>query len=336
MAAKQIQITLPITGMHCANCVKTVGRALKKVDGVLDAEVNYATERATVTCTPGTVQQSDLIAAVKNAGYGVVISEDEDELQDAEAAARQAELAHQYHRLLVGAVFTVPLFLLSMIRDMAIAGDWIEAGWVNYLFWALATPVQFYVGWDYYSGTYKSLRNGAANMDVLVAIGSSVAYFYSVLIVLGYMHLGHHLYFETAAVIITLIVVGKVLEARAKGKTSEAIKALIGLQPKTARIVRDGVEVDIPITHVHVNDVIVVRPGEKIPVDGRVIEGTTTVDESMITGESLPVQKKAGDSVTGATINKNGRFKFEAIRVGRETVLAQIIKLVEQAQGSQA
>ncbi len=330
------QMELPITGMTCANCAATVTRALKKVPGVLNAEVNYATERATVRLAAGTVQTSDLVAAVEKAGYGVVLTEDEDELEDAEAAARAAELKHQYRRLLVGVVFTVPLFLISMLRDMDILGMWAHESWVNYLLWALATPVQFYVGWDYYVGAYKALRNKTANMDVLVALGSSAAYFYSIPIVMGYHGLGMHLYFETAAVIITLIVVGKVLEARAKGKTSEAIKALIGLQPKTARVVRNGVELDIPISQVRVGDTVIVRPGEKIPVDGVVVEGTSTVDESMITGESLPVQKTEGDSVTGATINKNGLLQFQATRVGRETVLAQIIKLVEQAQGSQA
>jgi P-type Cu+ transporter len=329
-------IELPITGMTCANCSNTVGRALRKVDGVLDAHVNLANERATVTFAEGSLQTSDLIAAVEKAGYGVVIAEGEDELEDAEAAARAAELQHQYHRLWIGALFTIPLFLLSMGRDANILGDWAESSWVNYLFWALATPVQFYVGWDYYTGAYKSLRNGAANMDVLVALGSSVAYFYSIPVTFGMMEFGHHTYFETAAVIITLIVVGKVLEARAKGKTSEAIKALIGLQPKTARVLRDGAEVDIPIAHMRVGDIVIVRPGEKIPVDGVILEGSSSIDESMITGESMPIQKKVGDTVTGATLNKNGRIKFEAKRVGRETVLAQIIKLVEQAQGSQA
>lgn len=328
-----VSLEYPITGMTCANCSKNVARALNKVDGVLAADVNLATERATVTLAAGTTAESDLIAAVEKAGYGVVISENESELADAEAEARAAELAHQMHRLWIGALFTIPLFFLSMGRDFGIVPDF--SGF-NYMLWALATPVQFYVGWDYYAGAYKSLRNGSANMDVLVAMGSSAAYFYSIPITLGVAGLGHHVYFETAAVIITLIVVGKVLEARAKGKTSEAIKALIGLQPKTARVVRDGEEIDIPLAHVRVGEVVIVRPGEKIPVDGTVIEGNSTVDESMLTGEPIPVAKTEGDTVTGATLNKNGRLKFQATRVGRDTVLAQIIKLVEQAQGSQA
>jgi Cu+-exporting ATPase len=330
------QIELPITGMTCANCAAAVTRALRKVPGVLDAEVNYATEHAKVRLAAGAAQTSDLVAAVEKAGYGVVLAEDDDELEDAEAAARAAELKHQYQRLAVGIVFTLPVFLISMLRDVDVLGTWAHESWVNYLLWALATPVQFYVGMGYYVGAYKALRNRTANMDVLVALGSSAAYFYSIPIVLGYHELGMHLYFETAAVIITLIVVGKVLEARAKGKTSEAIKALIGLQPKTARVVRNGIETDVPIAQVQVGDFVIVRPGEKIPVDGVVTEGKSTVDESTITGESLPVQKNEGDNVTGATLNKNGLLKFRATRVGRETVLAQIIKLVEQAQGSQA
>jgi Cu+-exporting ATPase len=219
-------------------------------------------------------------------------------------------------------------------------GHWAHEPWVNWLFFALATPVQFYVGWDYYVGAYKSLRNGSANMDVLVAIGSSVAYFYSVAVLialtLGSDALGHHVYFETSAVIITLIVLGKLLEVRAKGRTSEAIKKLIGLQPKTARVERQGQELDIPIAEVMRGDTVIVRPGEKIPVDGVVIDGHSAVDESMITGESLPVEKQVGATVIGATLNKQGLLKVEATKVGKETALAQIIRLVEQAQGSRA
>lgn len=329
-------IELPITGMTCANCVKAVTRALKKVDGVTEAEVNYATERASVTLMPGAADRNDLVVAVEKAGYGVVETEETTELDDAEAQAREAELNHQLHRLWIGALFTLPLFLTSMARDIGILGSWADAMWMNYLFWTLATPVQFYVGKDYYSGAYKSIRNRAANMDVLVAMGSSAAYFYSIPITLGVSGLGHHVYFEAAAVIITLIVLGKVLEARAKGRTSAAIKALIGLQPRTARVVRDGQDVDIPINQVRQGNIVIVRPGEKIPVDGMVVEGNSTVDESMLTGESLPVSKSQGDTVTGATLNKNGLLKFEATRVGKETALAQIIRMVEQAQGSKA
>ncbi len=326
---------LAITGMTCANCVATVERTLnKKVLGVVGATVNFATEKATVQYIPGAVSRADMVAAIERAGYGVVQAESDDELVDAEKEARQREIRDQTRKLWIGVAFTLPLFLLSMARDFSVVGGWAHASWVNVLFWALATPVQFYTGWDYYVGGFKSLRNRSANMDVLVALGSSVAYFYSIAIVLGL--LSGHVFFETSAAIITLIKVGKLLEANAKGKTSEAIKALMGLQPKTARVERDGVEMDIPTDQVMVGDIVVVRPGERVPVDGVVISGRSAVDESMLTGESLPVDKQVGDAVIGATINKQGLLKFEATKVGRETTLAQIVRLVEEAQGSKA
>lgn len=332
---------LPLLGMTCVNCANTIQRRLNKTEGVVDATVNYANERATVTYLPGVVTRDDLVAAVRKAGYDVVAgSVDEQESEDVEAAARAAEVHHQWTRLIVGVIFTLPLFVLSMMRDFGLLGAWANDTWVNWLFFALATPVQFYVGWDYYVGAYKSLRNGSANMDVLVAMGSSVAYFYSVLVLvagtMGNHSFGHHLYFETSAVIITLIVLGKLLEVRAKGQTSEAIKKLMGLQAKTARVVRGGQEVDIPISQVQRGDTVIVRPGEKIPVDGTVTDGHSAVDESMITGESLPIEKSRGDAVTGATMNKQGLLKVEATKVGKESALAQIIRMVEQAQGSRA
>ncbi len=333
-------IELPLIGMTCANCANTIQRALNKVDGVLEATVNYANEKATVRYIVGAVGRPDLVAAVRKAGYDVVEAQSEEELQDAEAAAREAEIRHQWKRFIVGAIFTLPLLLLSMGRDLGLLGAWSHANWVNWLLFALATPVQFYVGKDYYVGAYKSLRNGSANMDVLVALGSSAAYLYSVAVLIaltaGSVALGMHVYFETSAAIITLIVLGKLLEVRAKGRTSEAIKKLMGLRAKTARVVRAGVEKDIPIEEVVVGDTLLVRPGEKIPVDGRVIDGRSAVDESMLTGESLPVDKQVGDEVIGATLNKQGLLRVEATKVGKETALAQIIKLVEQAQGSRA
>ncbi len=394
------QITLPVTGMTCANCVATVERNLKKVDGVQSAMVNLSSERATVEYDPDLAGIGDLIARIQRAGYDIAsgeadilvrrMSDDNDarrlekvlggmegvlgaqvsyateharvkyiptavsqaelrkavsaagfeavetggEAEDAERMAREAEIAEQRRYLIIGLVFTVPLFLFSMARDLGLLGMWSHAPWTNWMMLILATPVQFYVGKQYYVGAYKSLRNRSANMDVLIAMGSSAAYFYSLAVVLGLI--SGHVYFETSAVIITLIKLGKYLEARAKGRTSDAIKKLMGLRAKTARVVRDDQEMDIPVDDVAVGDIVVVRPGEKIPVDGVVIEGHSSVDESMLTGESLPVEKGPGDAVIGATLNKLGMVKFEATKVGKETALAQIIRLVEDAQGSKA
>ena len=394
------QLTLPITGMTCANCVATVERNLKKLDGVNSAVVNLSSERASVEFEPEKLGIAEMIARVQRAGYGVAtgeaelvikhLSDDNDarrlertllklegvidaqvnfaserarvryvptvasqaeiraavskagfhalelggDVEDAEAKAREHEINEQRRLLIIGLIFTVPLFVFSMARDFDLLGMWAHAEWVHYAMMLIATPVQFYVGWQYYVSAFKALRNGSANMDVLIAMGSSVAYIYSVFIVLGLI--SGHVYFETAAVIITLIRLGKFLEARAKGRTSEAIKKLMGLRAKTARVVRSGIETELPIDEVRVGDIVLVKPGEKIPVDGVVIDGRSAVDESMLTGESLPVEKKSGDAVIGATLNKLGLLKFEATRVGKETALAQIIKLVEAAQGSKA
>jgi P-type Cu+ transporter len=394
------QLTLPITGMTCANCVATVERNLKKLDGVDKAVVNLSSERATVDYEPAKLNLVDVIARVERAGYGVAtgeanlvikrLSDDNDarrlekalsnlegvtevqvtfanekarvryvptivsqaeirtavaragfeavelggETEDAEGKAREHEIREQRRLLIIGLIFTIPLFVFSMARDFNLLGMWAHEDWVHYAMMAFATPVQFYVGWQYYVSSFKALRNGSANMDVLIAMGSSVAYLYSALIVFGL--LSGHVYFETAAVIITLIRLGKFLEARAKGRTSEAIKKLMGLRAKTARIIRDGLETEVPIDEVRVGDIVLVKPGEKIAVDGVVIDGRSAVDESMLTGESLPVEKKSGDPVIGATLNKLGLLKFEATKVGKETALAQIIKLVEDAQGSKA
>jgi len=330
------RVELPITGMTCANCAATVERTLnRKVDGIVQANVNFATERATVEYIPGLASVAAMIRAVEEAGYGVVQAADQEEMEDVEAQARQAEIADQTRKFWVGVVFSLPLFLLSMARDFGLLGPWAHAPWVNWLFLALATPVQFYTGWDYYVGSYHALRNRTANMDVLVAMGSSVAYLYSLVVLLS-PAAGQHVYFETSAVIITLIKLGKLLEARAKGKTGAAIRKLIGLRAKTARVVRDGAEMDVPVGEVRVGDLVVVRPGERAPVDGVVVEGHSAVDESMLTGEPIPVDKSPGDEIIGATINKQGLLRFEATRVGAETALAQIIRLVQEAQGSKA
>ena len=335
------EIELPITGMNCVNCAATIEKTLNEMQpSVVSATVNFATEKAQIAYIPGQVTPTDLIAAIKEAGYGVVEADSDQQLADVEQAAREAEIHEQTRKFWIGIAFSLPLFLFSMARDFALLGTWSDALWGNWLMFALATPVQFYVGWDYYTGSFKALRNGAANMDVLVAMGSSAAFFYSlpvtVALTLGSTALGSHVYFETSAVIITLIKLGKLLEVRAKDRTGAAIKKLMGLQAKTARVVRNGEEVDIPIEQVVVGDVVIVRPGERIPVDGIIIEGNSAIDESMLTGESIPVDKGKGDPVIGATINKQGRLKFEAHKVGAETALAQIIRLVQEAQGSKA
>ena len=394
-------LTLPIIGMTCANCVVTVERNLRKLEGVHSASVNLASERASLEFDPTILGQDAILDRIRRAGYDVAmgeadlalkrLSDDNDArrlektlltregiveatvnlateralvryiptvvsqgeirraikdagfevlespgmMEDVERKAREKEISRQRHLLIIGLSFTLPLFLMSMLRDFGLVPDTIvDSRWLNWLMFALATPVQFYVGWQYYDGAYKALRNRSANMDLLIAMGSSAAYFYSLPVLFGWID--GHLYFETAAVIITLIVLGKFLEARAKGRTSEAIKKLLGLQAKTARVVRDGKEFDLPVEQVRVGDLVVVRPGEKIPVDGVVVEGRTAIDESMLTGESMPVDKHPGDEVIGATLNKMGMIKFEATKVGRETALAQIVRLVEEAQGSKA
>ena len=405
------QLTLPITGMTCANCVATVERNLKKLDGVNTAVVNLSSERATVDFDSAKLGLTEVIARVQRAGYGVAtgdaeliikrLSDDNDarrlekaltrlegvleaqvtfttekarvkyvptiitqaelrravssagfeavelggEAEDAEALAREHEINEQKRLLLIGLIFTVPLFFLSMGKDFGLLPAFFYTGmvmngmreaqpWFGWLMLALALPVQFYVGWQYYVGAYKALRNKSANMDVLIVMGSSAAFFYSLPITFGL--LTGHVYYETAAVIITLIKLGKFLEARAKGRTSEAIKKLMGLRAKIARVVRAGLEAEVAIDDVRVGDIVLVKPGETVPVDGVVVEGRSTVDESMLTGESLPVEKKQGDTIIGATLNKLGLLKFEATKIGKETALAQIIKLVEDAQGSKA
>ncbi len=328
-------IDFALTGMTCANCAMNIERTLgKKVPGVIDARVNFAAERAAVEYLPSMATAEDLVAAVEKAGFGAIL-EEAGEPTDAEADARRRDIRDQTRKFIVGVCFALPLFVLSMARDFGLTGAWSHQTWVNWLFFALATPVQFYTGWDYYVSGLKSLRNKSANMDVLVAMGSSTAYVYS-LAVLVLPGLGGHVYFETSAVIITLIKMGKLLEARSKGKTGNAIRKLMGLRPKTATVIREGQERQIPIDRVRVGDVVMVRPGERVPVDGRVTDGASAVDESMLTGEPLPVDKQIGDNVAAGTINGQGVLSFTATRVGRETALAQIIRLVQEAQGSKA
>ena len=337
------QETLPIIGMTCASCVSRVEKALRVPPGVLKADVNLATEKATVSYIPGQATFRDLVEAVRGAGYDVVEpapgagEEGIEAAVDAEEAARAAAYRRLKLKVIVGFVLSSIIFAGTMQMDwFTFLPDWMHNG---YFLWGLASIVQFWVGWQFYTTAWSALKHGTTTMNTLVAMGSSAAYLYSVLGVLfpaffEYQGLGEPMYFDSAALIITLILFGRLLEARAKGQTGAAIKALIGLQPKTARVVRGGAESDVPVAQVLVGDIVVVRPGEKVPVDGIVEDGFSPVDESMLTGEPIPVTKRAGDEVIGATMNTTGSFTFRATRVGAETALAQIVRLVEQAQGS--
>lgn len=398
--AEDIKLTLPITGMDCANCAAAVERNIKKVPGVEGANVNFSTEKATIDTVEREGIINEVIARIQGAGYDVAIGEteilvegldnDQDSLvlenilreragitlvlanwvagkikvqyiptlvtladiqgiikgsgfgtavigegdYDVEEQARLKEFSKHRRELFLSLIFAIPLFLLSMARDFSVIGDWSHQPWVNWLMWALATPVQFIVGRRFYTGAINSLRNRSANMDVLVALGSTAAYLYSIPILLGIYQ--DHVYFETSAMIITLIKLGKFLEMRAKGKTSQAIKKLLRLSPEKALVVRNSQTIELAVSEVEVDDTVIVKPGKKIPVDGLVISGSSAVDESMLTGESLPVEKGIGDPVFGGTINLQGAFKFKAEKIGKDTALAQIIKLVEEAQGSKA
>ncbi len=327
-------LEVPVLGMHCANCAKAVERALKrKVPGVRDASVNYAAESVSIEYDPAQASPETMAQAVERAGYQLILPTEE---EDAEQRAREQELNAQRRALYFGIIFTAPLFILSMARDFGLLAHWSHALWVNLLFWALATPVQFYTGWGYYVGAWKSLRNRSANMDVLIALGSSAAYFYSIAVLFS-NSLGGHVYFETSALIITLIKVGKMLEARAKTHASSAIKELLKMAPKIAHLIdEDGNEHDVPIERVAKDDVVIVRPGESIPVDGVVIDGRSSVDESLLTGESMPVDKEPEAQVFGGTINQFGSLRVRAQGVGAQSALAQIIRLVRQAQASRA
>ncbi|GIL16085.1 MAG: copper-translocating P-type ATPase [Chloroflexota bacterium] len=326
----------------------TAQAALQNVPGVLKAAVTP--EKANIEIIPGAVTISALRAALEGAGAQLASTGQGAqalELVDREALARQRELASEQRDLIIGLAFTIPLFVFAMSRDL-LHGVLMRHDILPWLFenqyadWAmllLAAPVYFYVGRNYHRGALKAIQHRAPNMDVLISLGTSAAFWYSVAILVASQfnfYLGDHVYFETAAVIITLIKVGKFLEARAKGKTSAAIKQLMNLAPKTARVMRDGVESEIAVDQVRVGDVLLVRPGERVPVDGVALSGTSSVDESMLTGESIPVEKHVGDKVLGGTMNKTGAFTFEARKVGKETALAQIVKLVEEAQTSKA
>jgi Cu+-exporting ATPase len=333
------RVTLPIQGMTCASCVNRVQEALSRVPGVLQADVNLATEKASVAFIAGEVAVRKLSAAVEALGYKV-IEVDEDHAVDVEKQAREAELRALKKRFITGVALLIPLFALAYWDKLGLAAFWPMSKQANFFLQLLIqTPIQFWVGWRFYTGAWAAARHRTSDMNTLIAVGTSAAYLYSVLatffpVLFAAKGLAAGVYFDTAGAIIVLILMGRLLEARAKGRTSEAIKKLIGLQAKTATVARRGEEIQIPVEDVQIGDTIVVRPGEKIPVDGRIVEGHSSVDESMVSGESIPVEKAAGDLVVGATINKTGTFKFEATKVGKDTMLAQIIRMVESAQGS--
>ena len=318
----------PVGGMTCASCVARVEEALSSVPGVISASVNLASEKATVEYLDGT-ELADLRQAVRDAGYE--LGSEVRALQDVTAAA-QRETRAVRNRFIIAAVLASLIMALGF--GLSFAGK-------PYLLWALATPVQFWAGWRFYRGGWGALKHRTSDMNTLIAVGTSAAYFYSMVAVVfpslfAARGLEPHLYFDTSAAIITLILLGRFLEARARGQTSEAIKKLIGMQPRTALVIRQGEEMEIPIEDVQVGDLILVRPGERVPVDGIVRQGYSSIDESMITGESIPVEKKMGDEVIGATINKTGSLQVEASKVGKDTMLAHIIRMVEEAQGSKA
>lgn len=327
-AADNEKVTLAIEGMTCAACSSRVEKGLRKVDGVIDANVNLASEKATIFFDDTKTNAEQLIERVIKTGYDAAVYEAKS--AEEEKAEKEQEYKAQREAFYIGAVISLP-FLVQMVGDFTNNHQLMMPGWVQFV---LATIVQFTIGWRFIRGAYNSLRGGSANMDVLVAMGTLSAYLYSTFLLFQGETIGF--YFEASVVIITLIILGKLLEARAKGRTSEALKKLIGMQAKVAHVLKDGVMHDVPIEDVQVDDVIVVKAGEKIPVDGQVIEGRTNVDESMLTGESLPVTKEVGDTVIGSTINKHGSITMKATKVGKETALAQIIQMVDEAQGSKA
>ncbi len=327
------ELTLSIGGMSCASCVNTVEEAVGELDGVLSASVNLVTEKLTVRYDPQRVRVAQIKKAVVDAGYEVI----EAQTLDLEKEMREKETRRQGSLLALSLVLAVPTMLIMLIMDFTDLWHHFLMEWGNLIMFALATPVQFIAGYQFYIGAYKALRNRTANMDTLIAVGTSAAYFYSVAVIFapGLVAMDH-VYFDSSAMIVALILFGKYLEAKAKGSTSEAIKRLMGLQAKTARVIRDGQEVEMSVDDLDVGDVMVVRPGEKIPTDGVVIDGRSSVDESIITGESLPVSKEEGSDVIGATVNGSGLLRVRATKVGKDTALAQIVKLVEDAQVAKA
>jgi len=337
MSPQAERLTLPVRGMHCAACVGKVERALTSVPGVDEATVNLATEKATVTFDSTRTDVTRLQDAVARAGYELVEPrEAAGQTPDREQSAREETQRRARSKFVVGAILSVPIVIGSMVEVFPWAPAWLHNPW---LLWALATPVQFWVGFEFHAGFLRDLRHRTASMSTLVSIGTNAAYFFSLAVTLWphvFMPAGGMTYYETGAVVITLVVLGRWLEARARGRTSEAIRRLVRLAPRTARIVREGRELDVPTTEVGVGDLVRIRPGERIPVDGVVLEGASTIDESMLTGESLPVEKTAESRVVAGSVNQTGALLFRATHVGSETTLARIVRLVEDAQASRA
>lgn len=343
---KQQRVNLSLIGMHCSSCANIIERSLKKVPGVNQANVNFAAEKAQITFDPSKAKMTDLVSAVQKAGYKAEEVDAKDTEYD--ARKRQAETDSYFKKLVFSAIFSLPMVYFMFFDFFAkVPGKAFLLPYVGIISLILASPVQFIIGKGFYKGMWSSLRMKTFNMDSLIAIGTSTAFIYSLVNLILYAIANKtviglnggkipDLYFETAAFLITFVTLGKWLEVRTKGKTSDSIKKLMGLQAKTARVVRNGTTQDIAIDQVTHKDIVIVRPGEKIPIDGSITKGSSAVDESMLTGESLPVEKKVGDNVAGGTINKTGSFEFEVTKIGNETVLAQIIRLVEEAQGSKA
>ncbi len=343
---KNQKVNLSLSGMHCASCAQIIERALKKVDGVREAHVNFAAEKASVMFEESKTNIARFIEAVREAGYKAVETDTND--SEFEAKKRKKELSVYFNKFIFSLVLSLPMVYFMLLDFFPrLAGSASVVPYIGVFSLLFTTPIQFIIGAGFYKGMWSSLRMKTFNMDSLIAIGTSAAYFYSLINFILYVartgsFVGEsgmkipELYFETAAFLITFVILGKWLEARTKGRTSDAIKKLMGLQAKTARVIRNGETRDVPVEEVSRGDFVLVRPGEKIPVDGKITKGSSSVDESMITGESIPVEKNPGDEVIGGTVNKTGSFEFEVNRVGSETALAQIIRIVEEAQGSKA
>src|SRR4030042_3026911 len=343
---KNKRVSLSISGMHCASCSSIIERTLKKIPGISSASVNFGSEKALVIYDESVVNIDSIIKAIKKAGYAHNLIKDNDDGFENKKNLREISVLRK--KFLFGLILSLPMFYFMLLDFFKwLPGSGIIPPYVALISLILATPVQFIIGLGFYKGAWSSLRMRTFNMDSLIAIGTSVAFFYSLYSYVSYVLINNSfiglsglkisdIYFETAAFLITFVLLGKWLEKKTKGQTSDAIRKLMGLQAKTARVIKNGAVVDMPVEEVVHGDIVLVRPGEKIPVDGKIVRGTSYVDESMVTGESLPVEKKIGDNIIGATINKNGSVEFEATKIGSETVLSQIIKLIEDAQGSKA